>query len=255
MQLSVTDVTKQLPDGRLLLNRISFHVGPGEFVGILGRSGAGKSLTLRALNGLLQPSSGSIVLEHDGTSTDITRAKGAALRAIRQKIGVVFQGFHLVKPLTALENVLIGRLGSIAPWRSLLQGFSDAEAEAALAVMAEIGIADLALRRTSSLSGGEMQRVALARALFQQPLLLLADEPIGNLDPTNARLVMQLLAEQSQRTPVIGVFHQPELTARFCTRVIGLKGGQLVYDGPPQLNSEQLLELYGEELADLLQPL
>lgn len=255
MKLKVNHLSKQLPDGRKLLDNISFQVEEGEFVGILGRSGAGKTLTLRTLNGLLAPSSGSILIEHDNRTIEINQVKGKMLRQIRQQIGVVFQGFNLVKNLTALENVLIGRLGSISPWRSLLAGFTDQEATDALHELEKVGIKQLAFRKVASLSGGEMQRVAIARALFQNPILLLADEPIANLDPSNALGVMQLLADLHKKIPVIGVFHQPELTARFCTRVIALKAGKIIYDGSPKLSSSQLHDIYGEELSELLTPL
>lgn len=252
MKLLVKDISKILPDGKKLLDNISFEVKEGEFVGILGRSGAGKTLTMRALNGLLTPTSGEIVLDYNGQQTDLTKAQGKELRRIRQRVGVVFQGFNLVKQLTALENVMIGRLGSINPWRSIVAGFTNQEAEEALVVLDKVGIKNLAFRKVASLSGGEMQRVAIARALFQNPILLLADEPIANLDPSNALHIMQLFTLLYQTIPVIGVFHQPELTARFCTRVIALKEGKIIYDGSPKLNSQQLFEIYGEELSELL---
>jgi len=255
MKIVVENISKILRDGTKLLDNLSFEVAKGEFVGILGPSGAGKTLTIRCINGLLTPSEGEVRLEYGTTSPlIISHSKGKQLKQARQQIGVIFQGFNLVKRLTALENVLIGRLGSISPMRSMVRGFTDREAEEALALLRKVGIEDLALRRVASLSGGEAQRVAIARALFQRPTVMLADEPIANLDPSNALGVMQLLAPLKAEMPVLGVFHQPEMTARFCSRVIGLKGGKIVYDGPPQLTQEQLHTIYGEkihEIADL----
>ncbi|TDX00842.1 phosphonate ABC transporter ATP-binding protein [Dinghuibacter silviterrae] len=245
--LEVRHISKTLPGGRKLLDDISFSVRKGEFVGILGASGAGKTLTLRCLNGLMTPDAGSVLLEGE----DICRVSKRRLRLLRQRIGVVFQGYHLVKRLTALDNVLVGRLGRINTLRSLVYGFTDKEADAALQALEQVKIPQLAGTRVGSLSGGEMQRVAIARAIFQEPGLLLADEPISNLDPSNAKVIMKLIRPLAENMPVVGVFHQPEMTARYCTRVIALKEGRIIYDGDPKLSQEQLVDIYGEELRQI----
>jgi phosphonate transport system ATP-binding protein len=167
---------------------------------------------------------------------------------VRQKIGVIFQGYHLVKRLSALENVMIGRLGQISTWRSMFYGFTDAEAEEALQALDRVKMSQMANMQTGSLSGGEMQRVSIARAIFQSPTLLLADEPISNLDPSNAKTIMKMIKPLSEMMPVVGVFHQPEMTAKYCTRVIAIKEGKLIYDGDPKLSNKRLEEIYGEEL-------
>ena len=164
---------------------------------------------------------------------------------------MIFQGFHLVKRLTALENVMIGRLGQMNTLRSLFYGFTDKEAEQALAALEQVKIARLAGSKLSGMSGGEMQRVAIARAIFQRPSLLLADEPISSLDPSNAKSIMKLIRPLSENIPVIGVFHQPEMTAKYCTRVIAIKDGKVIYDGDPQLSVDKLIEIYGEELRQI----
>jgi phosphonate transport system ATP-binding protein len=250
--LEVKDLVKSLPNGRKLLDGISFKVEKGEFVGILGRSGAGKTLTLRCLNGLLKPDSGSVLIQDEnGKGIDICQMNKRQLRTARQKIGVIFQGYHLVKRLSALENVLIGRLGQINTWRSLLYGFTDAEAQQALLALEQVKMDHLAHARTGRLSGGEMQRVAIARAIYQSPSLLLADEPISNLDPSNAKVIMKLIKPLSATVPVVGVFHQPDMTAKYCTRVIAIKDGKVMYDGDPHLSESLLEEIYGEELSKL----
>jgi phosphonate transport system ATP-binding protein len=250
--IEVKNLTKSLPNGRKLLDGISFTVTRGEFVGILGASGAGKTLTIRCLNGLLRPDSGSVVVEDDQhVKRDICSISKRQLKKVREKIGMIFQGYHLVKRLTALENVLIGRLGQINSLRSLVYGFTDKEAEAALSALEKVKIQNLAAARVSSLSGGEMQRVAIARAIFQNPTLLLADEPISSLDPSNARNIMRLIQPLSREMPVIGVFHQPDMTAKYCTRVIAIKEGKVIYDGDPRVSNELLIEIYGEELSHL----
>ena len=248
--IEVRNLCKTLPNGRKLLDGISFKVNKGEFVGILGPSGAGKTLTLRCLNGLLKPDSGEVIVEDAiGNRFDICKINKKQLRLIRQQIGVIFQGYHLVKRLTALENVMIGRLGQINTLRSIVYGFTDEEAAEAMTALEQVKIGNLANAKTGNLSGGEMQRVAIARAIFQKPTMLIADEPISNLDPSNAKTIMKLIRPLSQNIPVVGVFHQPEMTAKYCTRVIAIKDGKVFYDGDPKLSNKQLADIYGEELS------
>lgn len=248
--IEVKNLTKTLPNGRKVLDNISFKVKKGEFVGILGPSGAGKTLTLRCLNGLLKPDSGEVIVQDAlGNRHDICKVNKKELRHLRQRIGVIFQGYHLVKRLTVLENVMIGRLGQISPLRSLIYGFTDEEAAQAIKALEQVKIADLAGTQTGNLSGGEMQRVAIARAIFQSPTLLIADEPISNLDPSNAKIIMKMIRPLSEKIPVVGVFHQPEMTAKYCSRVIAIKEGKIFYDGDPKLSNKKLAEIYGEELS------
>ena len=250
--IEVTNISKSLPGGRKLLDGISFTVRRGEFVGILGASGAGKTLTLRCLNGLLKPDTGSVVVQdQDGSKWDICTIAKTRLKQLRRRIGIVFQGYHLVQRLTALDNVLLGRLGQISTLRSLFYGFTDKERAVALNALEKVNIGSLAGARVGRLSGGEMQRVAIARAIFQNPGLLLADEPLSNLDPSNAKVIMKLIQPLAQEMPVIGVFHQPEMTARYCTRVIAIKQGRIIYDGDPRLTTHQLVDIYGEELRQI----
>ena len=250
--IEVINISKTLPNGKKLLDNISFKVKKGEFVGILGASGAGKTLTLRSLNGLLKPDSGSVIFKNElGEKVNICTLSNKKLRKVRQKIGVIFQGYHLVQRLSVLENVMIGRLGSITTFRSIFYGFTDAEAHEAMGALEKVNMEQLANNKVSSLSGGEKQRVGIARAIFQKPNLLLADEPISNLDPKNAKLIMKLIKPLAEEIPVIGVFHQPEMTAKYCTRVIAIKEGKIIYDGEPNLSESQLSEIYGEELSTL----
>jgi len=244
--LVVDALTKTVAGGRRVLDGVSFSVAAGEFVGILGSSGAGKSLTLRAISGLTELDSGEVRFAcEDGSICCVTRARGKALRAARRQMGVIFQGLHLVKRMTVIENVMMGRLGFIHPLRSWLYGFTDAEAAQALEALDQVAMKSLAGRITGSLSGGEMQRVAIARAMFQRPRLYLADEPIAALDPRNAEAILNLLQPLSRHNPVLGTFHQPEMTRRFCTRVVGIREGKVVYDGSPELSRSQLSEIYG----------
>lgn len=250
--IDVRQITKMTKDGVPILKGISFTVKKSEFVGILGPSGAGKTLTMRCLNGLTKPSSGEVVFtDNQNNFINLTHAKGRELKRARQKIGVIFQGFNLVKRLSAIDNVLIGQLGNMNPLRSIFYGFTDTEATQALAVLEKMRIAHLAHRQTGSLSGGEMQRVAIARAIFQNPVILLADEPIANLDPTNARKIMKLLQPLAEEMPIIGVFHQPDVIMEFCTRIIAIKDGRIVRDGDNKMTRAELVDLYGAELSEI----
>ena len=252
--IEARELDKRLADGKVLLDRVSFKALPGEFVALLGASGAGKTLTIRAMAGLTNLTSGDVRLTiNPGESRSIAQAKGRELRRLRSQVGVIFQGLQLVKRLTVIENAMIGRLGSIHPVRSWLYGFTDGEASQAYTALERVGMQSFAGRITGSLSGGEMQRVAVARAVHQKPLLYLADEPIASLDPRNAETVMAMLQMLSRETLVVGAFHQPDLVRRYCTRAIALRQGKVVYDGPPALSQSQLLEIYGAEIATMEQ--
>jgi phosphonate transport system ATP-binding protein len=243
--LTVSSIVKSLPNGKRLINNVSFKVTKGEFVSILGSSGAGKSLTLRCITGLTQPDQGQITLvSPQNESYPTTNVNAKQLRKARRHIGVMFQGSNLVKRLSVLENVMIGRLGQINPIRSWLRGFLDTEAREAMAALDRVKMTEFAGRLAGSLSGGEMQRVAIARAIYQEPLIYLADEPISSLDPRNAEAIMSLLQPLAQETPVLGAFHQPELVAKYCTRVIGMRNGRIVFDGPPRLKPHELEMIY-----------
>lgn len=243
--LTIRNISKKLPDGRLLLNNISFDVEKGEFIGILGESGVGKTVLLRCINGLTAPDQGEVILNGDGNPQNITRKRGEELRRIRRKIGMIFQGSILVKRLTVLENVLTGRLGRISTARSLFYGFTDGEVQGALEALDQVGIRSLAYRRVETLSGGEMQRVAIARGIFQEPYLLLADEPVSNLDPKNTEMVLDCLRPLIQQMAIIGIFHAPKVVSQYCTRVIGIRDGKIVYDGSPAFSDIPLESIYG----------
>ena len=253
--LQVSNIVVKLPAGKRLVDGVSFSVGRGEFVSILGSSGAGKSLTLRCIVGLTQPSEGEIMLTSPaGKAYRTTRVAASELRRARRHIGLIFQGANLVKRLTVLENVMLGRLGHIHPLRSWLIGFTDKEAREAMEALDRVNMAAFAARLAGSLSGGEMQRVSIARAIYQKPLIYLADEPISNLDPKNAEAIMSILQPLSRETPVIGAFHQPATVANYCSRVIGIRAGRVVYDGPANLSVRQLESVYGGAINDSLLP-
>ena len=243
--LSVSNIVVTLPNGKNLVDNISFTAGRGEFVAILGSSGAGKSLTLRCIVGLTKPNEGEIsIIGESGKTYRTTNVNAKGLRRARRHIGLIFQGANLVKRLTVLENVMLGRLGFISPLRSCLIGFKDAEAREAMEALDRVNMAPFAARLAGSLTRGEMQRVSIARAIHQRPLIYLADEPISSLDPKNAEAIMSILQPLSRETPVIGTFHQPVMVAKYCTRALGVRAGKIVYDGAARMSPRQLESIY-----------
>lgn len=218
-------------------------IGPGEQVAIIGPSGAGKSTLLRAIKGYVLPTQGKI--EVRGVSL-WTVGRKPRLRVTRG-IGLVYQQFHLARRLTVLQNVLCGRLGVTSRWRSLLGWFSEEDYRIAWSAICEVGLHTQVHQRADTLSGGEQQRVAVARALAQQPSIILADEPVSSLDPAWAEDVLELIGQVRQHhdATLVMSLHQPELARRFARRIIGLRAGRVLFDGPPAaLNDARLEELY-----------
>jgi len=242
-ELRLENVSKTYGNGTVALRDISLAIESGEFVVVLGKSGSGKSTLLRCINRLVEPSTGRIFFG----DREITTASTRTLRAIRRKIGMIFQEGFLVPRTTVLTNVLTGRLGATSIWASLLNLFSADEVQAALRNLDRLGIADKAWDKVESLSGGQKQRVGIARAMMQKPDILLADEPVSSLDPATSHSILTALSEINRRDGVTLLcnLHIPELARQFGRRVLALKAGRLVYDGPPDgLDSATLQEFY-----------
>jgi phosphonate transport system ATP-binding protein len=209
---------------------VSLDIATGEFVALVGPSGAGKSSLLRCLNGLLVPTAGEVVV--DGLA--VTGASEATLERVRARIGFVFQQFNLLRRLSVLDNVLVGRLAHTSWWRSLPGWFPTADVARARRVLERVGLGDVGERRADTLSGGQQQRVAIARALVQEPRVMLADEPMASLDPALSHTVMELLRRINEEDgiTVITSLHVLELARRYGRRIIGLRDGRVVHDGP-----------------------
>ena len=203
--IELRGVCKRVPSGTstlTILHPLDLTIPSGRVVAITGPSGSGKSTLLGLLAGLDSPSDGHVTLD----GVDITALDEDALARLRgQRIGFVFQFFHLLPSLTALENVLVPM--EIAGVKQ--------PARRAATLLADVGLADRAHHYPSQLSGGEQQRVAIARALANDPPLLLADEPTGNLDSQTGRQIIELLLEvnRSRQTTIVLVTHDPELAA------------------------------------------
>jgi phosphonate transport system ATP-binding protein len=228
---------------------VSLSVPDGQMVGIIGRSGAGKSTLLRMINRLTDPTEGRI--RHQGR--DVTALRGRDLRVWRARCAMVFQQFNLVPRLDVLTNVLVGRVTHVPTWRSLLRLWPEADRAIALSALEQFEMGPLAAQRADSLSGGQQQRVAIARALVQEPRLILADEPVASLDPRNALIVMEALADINRRygITVLVNLHSLPLAKGFCDRLVGLSAGKVVFDGPPdRLTDEVTQALYGLEATE-----
>jgi phosphonate transport system ATP-binding protein len=242
--LTLTDASVVYHDGTVGLARTSTAFAAGEFCVLLGPSGAGKSTLLRSLNGLVPLSSGSVTVEGIGPLV-----RSADWRLHRRRTGMVFQQHQLIGRLSVLRNVLTGRIAFSSTWRSLWPA-SIADRRIALHALDRVGLPDAALRRADQLSGGQQQRVCIARALAQQPRLLLADEPVASLDPATAARVLELLQGICRESgiSVVVSLHQVELARRFADRVLGIRGGRIVFDGPPAaLDDRALHAVYGTE--------
>ncbi|MHA7812591.1 MAG: phosphonate ABC transporter ATP-binding protein [Phycisphaerales bacterium] len=235
---------------------VDLSIEPGERIAVIGRSGAGKSTMLRIFNRLLHPTHGQLYLD----GVEITHAQGRQLRAVRRRVGMVFQQFNLVSRLSVLENVLVGTLAqrrglSVVPtiWRQ----FNQDERAWAMECLREVEIEHLAPKRATELSGGQQQRVAIARLLAQRADVILADEPIASLDPRSAEQVMNILQmiNETHGVAVVTNLHQVDVATRFAQRIVGLRGGRMIMDTTSDQLSEELLErLYGDQLEEAHHP-
>jgi len=203
---------------------------PGERVFILGRSGSGKTTLARLIKGRLAPSTGEVrVMGH--TPNELV---SSGRRAFGRRVAMIDQEFHLVPRLTVGGNILTGALGRVPILRSLIGWFPRAELARAEEIAEEVEMSSQLNQRADSLSGGQRQRTGIGRALMQEAEIILADEPISNLDPELAEDALELLDECVRRRGVslIVNLHQPALARRFASRIIGLSAGKIVYDGP-----------------------
>ncbi len=236
------------PGGVKALRDVDLKIDDGEMVVIVGLSGAGKSTLIRAVNGLVKVTGGDVRV--DGES--VPNASDAELRALRSKIGMIFQGFNLVKRTSVLNNVLMGRLYETATWRTLLGRYPAADVELAMRALERVEIVEKAYVRASNLSGGQQQRVAIARALAQEPTIFLADEPVASLDPPTSHVVMRDLQRINHELgmTVIVNLHFLDLARMYGERLIGLRDGEVVFDGSGEEADESVFEsIYGRSLT------
>ena len=234
-----------------VLRGVSFKVERGEFVGIIGLSGSGKSTLLRCINRLIGATHGEILMPREimtgianGACVDILKLNAADLRALRRKIGMIFQQFNIVSRLSVIENVLSGGLGYQPVLRSTLRIFTHEERRRALVNLKRVGLLEHAYRRSDELSGGEQQRVAIARTLMQEPAIILADEPVSSLDPKLSRVVLDILKRVCREDGITALvsLHTIEMTRAYADRVIALKQGGVFFDGPTEKLTDTVID-------------
>ncbi|MCL1950288.1 MAG: phosphonate ABC transporter ATP-binding protein [Turicibacter sp.] len=247
--LQLQQVSKTYDNGKTALQDISFKVSKGDFVSIIGPSGAGKSTLLRTINQMIPVSDGQILFHED----DVTRANRKKLRTVRRRMGMIFQHYNLVTRMTAVENVLHGRLGYKSTISGVMGRYTEEEKKKAFELLGQVGLEEFVYTRCDQLSGGQKQRVGIARALMQEPELILCDEPIASLDPKSSKVVMDYLksiAKDMGITCLVNL-HQVDVAMDYSDRIIGVSGGKVLFDGPPsELTPEILSEIYKSE--DLL---
>jgi phosphonate transport system ATP-binding protein len=249
---SVRDVSKTFGT-RKALDGVSVEVGPREMVALIGPSGSGKSTLLRSITGLQSIDAGKGTIEVFGQTVQKNGRVTSGVRAARQKLGMIFQQFNLVGRLSLFSNVMLGALGRLPGWQGTFGVWPSADKARAMQALHRVGVSEYAAQRANTLSGGQQQRGAIARALVQGAKAILADEPVASLDPVSARKVMEILVELNQRDGlgVIVTLHQVDYAIRYCERVIALKAGKVVYDGPSTgLDTKQLIDIYGPEFED-----
>jgi phosphonate transport system ATP-binding protein len=244
--LRLEQLTKVYRTGDRALSAVDLEVPQGQVMALIGPSGAGKSTLIRCINRLVEPTSGKVMLD----GVDITVLGAAALRRERRRMGMIFQEYALVERLTVMENVLSGRLGYVGFWRSFLRRFPQPDVDEAFRLLDRVGLLGMADKRADELSGGQRQRVGICRALIQNPSLLLVDEPTASLDPKTSRQIMRLIRELCAERGLAAIIniHDVALAQMFVQRVVGLKSGEIAFDGPPEaLTPDVLTTIYGEE--------
>ena len=249
--LEIKELDKAYQASVPVLRAVNFKVEKGEFVGIIGLSGSGKSTLLRCINRLIDATYGEILMpreimtgEANGACVDILKLNTADLRALRRKIGMIFQQFNIVSRLSVIENVLSGGLGYQPVLRSALRIFTHEERRRALVNLKRVGLLEHAYRRSDELSGGEQQRVAIARTLMQEPAIILADEPVSSLDPKLSRVVLDILKRVCREDGITALvsLHTIEMTRAYADRVIALKQGGVFFDGPTEKLTDTIID-------------
>ncbi len=242
-------VDKVYNNGVKGMDDVSLSIEQGEFVAIIGLSGAGKSTLIRTINKMIDITAGKLTVD----DVDVSSLKGRALRKFRRRIGMVFQSFNLVNRTSVINNVLSARVADMGILRVLLGLYSKKDKIFALESLDKVGILDKAYIRADQLSGGQQQRVALARTLAQAPRIILADEPVAALDPIMAEAVMddfKRINKEMNITVVINI-HHVDLALQYADRIIGIRTGRIVYDGPvASIGEETLKEIYGRSLTE-----
>lgn len=249
--LQVNNVSKEYKGGTKALKNVNFSVKEGEFISIIGPSGAGKSTLLRCINRLIETTEGKVIFNN----MDVGLIKKKELRSLRTQIGMIFQHYNLVNRLSVIENVLHGRLGYKSTIAGVIGRYTEEEKIQAFKMLEKLGLEDQAYKRCDQLSGGQKQRVGIARALIQNPKLILCDEPIASLDPNAAKIIMDHLKAINKEMGITCILnlHQVDVALKYSDRIIGINGGETVFNGKPsEITKEQVHEIYGSEYGNLI---
>ena len=244
IDLAATGLRKNFDGTKEILKNVSFQISRGQAVALVGPNGAGKSTLLRCCVGLLPIDGGSVRLFGEET----LRLSQYRLRALRARVGFVFQQHNLVPRLSVLTNVLHGSLARATGPRGWFHALArGTERDRALHYLDLVGMAEFAERRADRLSGGQSQRVAIARALMQEPQMVIADEPVASLDPKAAEEIMGLFAGLMEKNRLTFFFssHHLQHALRYSERLLGLKSGMLKLDVMTKsVNLANLREIY-----------
>ncbi len=220
MMIELKDVTKEYQKGIVALNGINLSIDQGEFVFIVGDSGSGKSTLIKLLLKEIEPTSGEIIVN----GQNLGRMRRSKIAKYRRSLGVIFQDFRLLMDRSIYDNIAFAQRVVETPLRTIKK-----KVPAALSL---VGLAQKYKAFPNELSGGEQQRVAIARAIVNEPMIVLADEPTGNLDPTNSWEIMKLLEEANEKngTTIVVVTHNQEIVNEMKKRVVTMKMGVIVSD-------------------------
>ncbi len=244
--LQLKNLGKRYKTGDDALRGVNLEIPDGQLVGLIGPSGAGKSTLIRCVNRLVEPTTGTVILN----DIEINTLSSSGLRKARRKMGMIFQEYALVDRLTIMENVMSGRLGYMGFWKSFFRKYAQSDVDEAFRLLERVGLDHMVDKRADELSGGQKQRVGIARALIQDPEVILIDEPTASLDPKTSRQIMRLISElcRERNLSAIVNIHDVALAQMFVERIVGLQMGEIVFDGSPdELTPEVLTKIYGEE--------
>ena len=225
------------------LKEINLQIQPGDRVALVGASGAGKSTLINILNGTISPTQGEVWV----LGRNLTTLPRKSRRQVQRQVGTIYQQFHLVDNLPVIHNVNAGHLGRWSFGKAVLSLIWPQEVATAVKALAKMGIAEKLYQRTDRLSGGQQQRVAIARVLVQDPVVMLADEPIASLDPQRSLEIMDLLRQLSLETgkTLVTSLHAIEFACSHYQRIIGLREGRILFDTiPEELSAEMIEALY-----------
>lgn len=248
MSIALSRTSLQYPNGVCGVSEVSCQIGRGERVAIIGPSGAGKTTLLRIMATALRPSSGAVNVLGDNP----WQLDRRGLRRLRSRIGMVHQSPPVPPRLRVVTAVLAGRLGRWPAWKSLASLAYPADAGGAKEVLGRLGIAEKLFARCDELSGGQLQRVGVARVLYQQPDLILTDEPVSAVDPAlSDQIVSELNRDAVTRgVALVASLHAVDLALRWFPRIIAVRAGAIMFDLPPVRVTDSLLrELYASESA------